>query len=223
MIFATGFAPFRGGPMHYARTRGAADIRGDARRGWRSDIRRSLPARSGLGRPEMMRRRGGPLTSTMPTSSPTPLSSGSARTSCWRCRSVSARPTTSPMRSIARAAADRSIQLRIFTALTLGAAAAESRSRAAFHGAVRGAAVRGLSRPRLCDRACTPAACRRNIEVNEFFFQAGTMARRRRRAAELHLARTTPMRCAIVLDRGVNVVAQLVAQARATTARSASA
>jgi 3-hydroxyacyl-CoA dehydrogenase/enoyl-CoA hydratase/3-hydroxybutyryl-CoA epimerase len=27
MIFATGFAPFRGGPMHYARTRGAADVR----------------------------------------------------------------------------------------------------------------------------------------------------------------------------------------------------
>jgi 3-hydroxyacyl-CoA dehydrogenase / enoyl-CoA hydratase / 3-hydroxybutyryl-CoA epimerase len=27
MIFATGFAPFRGGPLHYARTRGVADIR----------------------------------------------------------------------------------------------------------------------------------------------------------------------------------------------------
>ncbi|MFA7503388.1 MAG: 3-hydroxyacyl-CoA dehydrogenase NAD-binding domain-containing protein [Burkholderiaceae bacterium] len=27
MIFATGFAPFRGGPLHYARTRGFADIR----------------------------------------------------------------------------------------------------------------------------------------------------------------------------------------------------
>ncbi len=27
MIFATGFAPFRGGPMHYARTRGLAEIR----------------------------------------------------------------------------------------------------------------------------------------------------------------------------------------------------
>jgi 3-hydroxyacyl-CoA dehydrogenase/enoyl-CoA hydratase/3-hydroxybutyryl-CoA epimerase len=26
MIFATGFAPFRGGPMHYARTRGVADV-----------------------------------------------------------------------------------------------------------------------------------------------------------------------------------------------------
>jgi 3-hydroxyacyl-CoA dehydrogenase/enoyl-CoA hydratase/3-hydroxybutyryl-CoA epimerase len=27
MIFATGFAPFRGGPMHYARTRGVKDVR----------------------------------------------------------------------------------------------------------------------------------------------------------------------------------------------------
>jgi 3-hydroxyacyl-CoA dehydrogenase/enoyl-CoA hydratase/3-hydroxybutyryl-CoA epimerase len=26
MIFATGFAPFRGGPMHYARTRGVGEI-----------------------------------------------------------------------------------------------------------------------------------------------------------------------------------------------------
>ena len=27
MIFATGFAPFRGGPMHYARQRGIADVK----------------------------------------------------------------------------------------------------------------------------------------------------------------------------------------------------
>jgi 3-hydroxyacyl-CoA dehydrogenase / enoyl-CoA hydratase / 3-hydroxybutyryl-CoA epimerase len=32
MIFATGFAPFRGGPMHYARSRGAADIRAELER-----------------------------------------------------------------------------------------------------------------------------------------------------------------------------------------------
>jgi 3-hydroxyacyl-CoA dehydrogenase / enoyl-CoA hydratase / 3-hydroxybutyryl-CoA epimerase len=32
MIFATGFAPFRGGPMNYARTRGAADIRDTLKR-----------------------------------------------------------------------------------------------------------------------------------------------------------------------------------------------
>jgi 3-hydroxyacyl-CoA dehydrogenase/enoyl-CoA hydratase/3-hydroxybutyryl-CoA epimerase len=27
MIFGTGFAPFRGGPMHYARTRGIDTVR----------------------------------------------------------------------------------------------------------------------------------------------------------------------------------------------------
>ena len=32
MIFATGFAPFRGGPLHYARTRGVADIRAELER-----------------------------------------------------------------------------------------------------------------------------------------------------------------------------------------------
>jgi 3-hydroxyacyl-CoA dehydrogenase/enoyl-CoA hydratase/3-hydroxybutyryl-CoA epimerase len=32
MIFATGFAPFRGGPMHYARARGAADVRDTLKR-----------------------------------------------------------------------------------------------------------------------------------------------------------------------------------------------
>ena len=32
MIFATGFAPFRGGPMHYARARGAAGIRAELER-----------------------------------------------------------------------------------------------------------------------------------------------------------------------------------------------
>ena len=32
MIFATGFAPFRGGPMHYARTRGFADVRDTLKR-----------------------------------------------------------------------------------------------------------------------------------------------------------------------------------------------
>ena len=32
MVFATGFAPFRGGPMHYARSRGAASIRAELER-----------------------------------------------------------------------------------------------------------------------------------------------------------------------------------------------
>ena len=32
MIFATGFAPFRGGPMHYAKARGGANIRRELER-----------------------------------------------------------------------------------------------------------------------------------------------------------------------------------------------
>jgi 3-hydroxyacyl-CoA dehydrogenase/enoyl-CoA hydratase/3-hydroxybutyryl-CoA epimerase len=32
MVFATGFAPFRGGPLHYARTRGVANIRDELER-----------------------------------------------------------------------------------------------------------------------------------------------------------------------------------------------
>jgi 3-hydroxyacyl-CoA dehydrogenase/enoyl-CoA hydratase/3-hydroxybutyryl-CoA epimerase len=32
MIFGTGFAPFRGGPMHYARTRGLATVRDELKR-----------------------------------------------------------------------------------------------------------------------------------------------------------------------------------------------
>ena len=54
MIFATGFAPFRGGPMHYARTRGVADVRDTLTR-LAAEIRPALPARSGLGHSEMNR------------------------------------------------------------------------------------------------------------------------------------------------------------------------
>jgi 3-hydroxyacyl-CoA dehydrogenase/enoyl-CoA hydratase/3-hydroxybutyryl-CoA epimerase len=32
MIFATGFAPFRGGPMHYARARGLDNVRDELER-----------------------------------------------------------------------------------------------------------------------------------------------------------------------------------------------
>jgi len=32
MVFATGFAPFRGGPMHYARTRGLTEVRDTLKR-----------------------------------------------------------------------------------------------------------------------------------------------------------------------------------------------
>ena len=58
MIFATGFAPFRGGPMHYARTRGGECARhaGAPCR----EIRPALPARCGLGLIAMIHSGAGP-------------------------------------------------------------------------------------------------------------------------------------------------------------------
>ncbi len=73
----------------------------------------------------------------------------------------------------ARAAADPSIHLRIFTALTLERPRPRSELRAALHRPALRPAVRRLSGPRLCGGA----ARRRlppNIEVDEFFFLAGS-------------------------------------------------
>ena len=118
MIFATGFAPFRGGPMHYARARGVADIRRRSS-GWRNAMASaSGPIRAGTVWHDARRRRARPIRRSR-IGSPMRSSRASARTSCWRCRSASARPITSPTRLFARAAADPSIRLRIFTALTL--------------------------------------------------------------------------------------------------------
>jgi 3-hydroxyacyl-CoA dehydrogenase/enoyl-CoA hydratase/3-hydroxybutyryl-CoA epimerase len=43
MIFATGFAPFRGGPMHYARSRGLANVREELKRLAQSNGNRFQP------------------------------------------------------------------------------------------------------------------------------------------------------------------------------------
>ena len=59
MIFATGFAPFRGGPMHYARTpRGRRRARYAQTPG--AEIRAAFPARSGLGHFAMIHSGAGP-------------------------------------------------------------------------------------------------------------------------------------------------------------------
>ena len=117
----------------------------------------------------------------------------------------------------ARAAADRSIQLTIFTALTLEQAArprVELERR--FIGPIVGAAVRRLSGARLCDGDPASAGCRPMSRSTSSSFwpvqRLGSPASQQ----QLHLARTTPTRWVIVLDRGVNVVAQLVAKRRAT-------
>ena len=96
MIFATGFAPFRGGPMHYAKDRGVDEIvstlksleqkfgkRFSPDPGW-DKIKSAWAFR--------------PCVMTVPKSSRTTSSVKSARRSCSRCRLGLARRTISPMR-----------------------------------------------------------------------------------------------------------------------------
>ena len=110
----------------------------------------------------------------------------------------------------ARAMADRSLRLHIFTALTLEPPRPKSDIEAAFLGPVIARTLGGypaLAYAEIQRRDALPD----NIQVDEFFFQAGTRlgvesAQRSYISANYtHAAR-------YLLDRGVNVVAQLVAK-----------
>ena len=110
----------------------------------------------------------------------------------------------------ARAMADPSIYLHIFTALTLEPPKPKSELEARFLGPVLDRLLGGY--PALAYAAVQKAdALPANIHVDEFFFQAGTRlgvnsAQRSYISANYtHAAR-------YLLDRGVNVVAQLVAK-----------
>jgi acyl-CoA hydrolase len=110
----------------------------------------------------------------------------------------------------ARAVADPSIRLRIFTALTLekprAKAGLEARFLAPFVERVFG------GYPDLAyANALHAGTLARNVEVDEFFFQAGT---RLKVAAsqQSYISANYTHALRYVLDRGVNVVAQLVAE-----------
>ena len=110
----------------------------------------------------------------------------------------------------ARAMADPSLHLHIFTALTLEPPKPKSALEARFLGPVLDRLLGGY--PALAYAAVQKAdALPANIQVDEFFFQAGTRlnvgsAQRSYISANYtHAAR-------YLLDRGVNVVAQLVAK-----------
>ena len=112
----------------------------------------------------------------------------------------------------ARAVADPSIKLRIFSALTLEAPRPKSEIEARFLGPVIARLMGGY--PSLAYAQAQKAGeLPANIEVDEFFFQAGTRLnvgssqRSYISANYTHASR-------YLLDRGVNVVAQLVAPRR---------
>jgi acyl-CoA hydrolase len=110
----------------------------------------------------------------------------------------------------ARAAADRSIELRIFTALTLEKPRARSTLERRFLEPFSARVFGGY--PDLAYAVALHAGkLPPNIQVDEFFFQAGT--RLRVAAAQRnYISANYTQALRYVIERGVNVVAQLVAE-----------
>ena len=161
MIFATGFAPFRGGPMHYARTRGFADVR-DTLKTPRRAIRAALPARSGLGQQAMIHSDGGaaPRTFDDPARIADAIVEKVGKTIVLALPLGLGKANHIANALYARAAADPSIRLTIFTALTLDAAA---RQRASLSTAFSIRSRSGCSpviRRSITRRRSAPAKCR---------------------------------------------------------------
>jgi len=109
----------------------------------------------------------------------------------------------------AKAVADRSIQLTIFTALTLEAPRAKSALERRFLDPIARRLFAGY--PPLDYAAAIHAAnVPPNVEINEFFFEAGQWLGSPY-AQQHYISANYTHALRYVLDRGVNVVAQLVA------------
>ena len=112
----------------------------------------------------------------------------------------------------ALAEADRSIELNIFTALTLEAPTPKSDLETRFFGPIYDRAFGGypkLAYAQAQKRGALPA----NIEVNEFFFQAGTRLNSPS-AQQSYIAANYTHACRYLIGRGINVIGQLVAAKR---------
>jgi len=110
----------------------------------------------------------------------------------------------------ARAMADPSVHLHIFTALTLEPPRPKSALEAAFLGPVIERTLGGypaLAYAEVQRRDALPD----NIQVDEFFFQAGTRLNVQS-AQRSYISANYTHAAGYLMDRGVNVVAQLVAQ-----------
>src|SRR5580693_5869783 len=108
-----------------------------------------------------------------------------------------------------RAAADASLKLTIFTALTLEAPRAKNELERRFLGPVAQRVFAGypaLHYAAAIHRGAVPP----NIEINEFFFEAGQWLGSPY-AQQHYISANYTHALRYVLDRGVNVVAQLVA------------
>ena len=138
-----------------------------------------------------------------------PLSIRSARRSCSPCRSGSARRTTSPTRSTTRPSPIRRCKLTIFTALTLEPPRAKNELEHRFLDPIAQRLFAGypaLHYATAIHKGQVPP----NITINEFFFEAGQWLGSPY-AQQHYISANYTHALRYVLDRGVNVVGQLVA------------
>jgi acyl-CoA hydrolase len=109
----------------------------------------------------------------------------------------------------ARAVADRSIRLRIFTALTLERPHPSSELERRFIGPIAERCFGGY--PGLAYAVALRKGLPPNVEVDEFFFQAGSRLNIKA-AQQSYISANYTHALGCVLQRGVNVVGQLVAK-----------
>ncbi len=109
----------------------------------------------------------------------------------------------------ARAAADLTMRLRIFTALTLEKPHASSELERRFIGPIAERSFGGY--PDLAYAQAQRRGLPENVEIDEFFFQAGSRLGVRA-AQQSYISANYTHALGCVLQRGVNVVGQLVAK-----------
>ena len=217
MIFATGFAPFRGGPMHYARTRGFADVRDTLKRlaqkygprfqpdpGWDS----SAMIHSGAGPRALF---------DDPARLADAIVEKVGKTIVLALPLGLGKANHIANALYAKAAADPSIRLTIFTALTLEAAARQERAgaplpRSDLRSGCSPAIRRSITRPR-----STPARCRPTSRSTSSSSRPANGSARPMRSSIISRANYTHA-LRYVLDRGVNVVGAIGGASRRRSA-----
>ena len=215
MIFATGFAPFRGGPMRYARTRGISDVRDTLAR-LAGEIWRPIPARPGWDFSNESRKRRFRARFDNAQRLADAIVERVGKTIVLALPLGLGKANHIANALYAKAVADRSIRLTIFTGLTLEAPAAKNELERRF---LEPFAARVFAGYPALDyaKAIRAGTVPPNVEINEFFFEAGQWLGSPY-AQQHHISANYTHALRYILDRGVNVVAQLVAHSDEETA-----
>src|SRR5580698_3946345 len=186
----------------------------------RAKIRAAVPARSGLGLFAMIHSGAGPARVPDPARLADAIVEKVGKTIVLALPLGLGKANHIANALYAKAVADRSIRLTIFTALTLEAPRAKSELERRFLDPIAQRVFAGYPPPAYA-AAIHAANVPPNVEINEFFFEAGQWLGSPY-AQQHYISANYTHALRYVLDRGVNVVAQLVAHRATEAPRSCS-